>query len=46
MNILNIEKVSKTYGEKELFNNISMGINSGDKIGLIGSLYSLLAIRT
>lgn len=36
MNILNIEKVSKTYGEKELFNNISMGINSGDKIGLIG----------
>ena len=36
VNILNIEKVSKTYGEKELFNNISMGINSGDKIGLIG----------
>ena len=36
MNILNIEKVSKTYGEKELFNNISLGINSGDKIGLIG----------
>ena len=36
MNILNVEKVSKTYGEKELFNNISLGINSGDKIGLIG----------
>lgn len=36
MNILNVEKISKTYGEKELFNNISLGINSGDKIGLIG----------
>lgn len=36
MNILNVEKVSKTYGEKELFNKISLGINSGDKIGLIG----------
>ena len=36
MNILNVEKVSKTYGDKELFNNISLGINSGDKIGLIG----------
>jgi ATP-binding cassette subfamily F protein uup len=36
VNILNVEKVSKTYGEKELFNNISLGINSGDKIGLIG----------
>ena len=36
MNILNVEKVSKTYGEKELFNNISLGINSGDKVGLIG----------
>ena len=36
MNILNVEKVSKTYGEKELFNNVSLGINSGDKIGLIG----------
>ena len=35
MTILNVEKGSKTYGEKELFNNISLGINSGDKIGLI-----------
>ena len=36
VNILNVEKVSKTYGEKALFENISLGINSGDKIGLIG----------
>ena len=36
MNILNVEKVSKTYGEKELFNNISLGNKSGVKIGLIG----------
>lgn len=36
MNILNVEKVSKTYGEKELFLNISLGVNKNDKIGLIG----------
>lgn len=36
MNLLNIENVSKRYSEKELFNNISLGINEGDKIGLIG----------
>lgn len=36
MNLLNIENVSKRYSEKELFNNISFGINEGDKIGLIG----------
>ncbi|MBS4536130.1 ABC-F family ATP-binding cassette domain-containing protein [Clostridium sp. D2Q-14] len=36
MNLLNIENVSKAYSEKELFNDISFGINEGDKIGLIG----------
>ncbi|MBS4538585.1 ABC-F family ATP-binding cassette domain-containing protein [Clostridium sp. D2Q-11] len=36
MNLLSIESVSKRYSEKELFNNISFGINEGDKIGLIG----------
>lgn len=36
MNILNVENVSKTYGEKVLFDNISLGINKGDKVGVIG----------
>ncbi|TYQ15543.1 UNVERIFIED_CONTAM: ATP-binding cassette subfamily F protein uup [Acetivibrio alkalicellulosi] len=36
MNILTMEKVSKSYSEKILFDEISLGINEGDKIGLIG----------
>lgn len=36
MNILNVENISKTYGEKDLFKNVSLGINKGDKIGVIG----------
>lgn len=36
MNILNVEKVSKTFGEKVLFDKVSFGVNSQDKIGLIG----------
>ena len=36
MNILNAEKVSKTYGEKVLFDQIVLGVNKGDKIGVIG----------
>ena len=36
MNILNAEKISKTYGEKELFDSITLGVNDGDKIGVIG----------
>ena len=36
MNILNAEKVSKTFGVKELFNQVTLGINKGDKVGVIG----------
>lgn len=36
MNILNIEKLTKVYGDKVLFDNVSLGINQGDKIGIIG----------
>lgn len=36
MNIINAEKVSKTYGEKVLFDQITLGINKGDKVGVIG----------
>lgn len=36
MNIITLENISKTYSEKVLLNNVSLGINEGDKIGLIG----------
>lgn len=36
MNILNIEHISKVYGEKVIFDDISYGIHEGDKIGIIG----------
>ena len=36
MNILNIEHVSKMFGEKVIFDDVSYGIHQGDKIGIIG----------
>lgn len=36
MNIVSIEKLSKSYGLKNLFSNVSFGIDENDKIGLIG----------
>ena len=36
MNILNIEHVSKIFGETTIFDDVSFGIQEGDKIGIIG----------
>ncbi len=36
MNLLSAENITKSYSEKKLFNNINLGINDGDKIGVIG----------
>lgn len=36
MNIVSIENLTKTYGSKTLFDRVNLGINQGDKIGLIG----------
>ena len=36
MNIINIEHISKVFGEKQVFDDISCGIHQGDKIGIIG----------
>ncbi|MFZ5813879.1 MAG: ABC-F family ATP-binding cassette domain-containing protein [Bacillota bacterium] len=36
MNILTAESLSKVYGEKRLFDNLSLGIEEGERIGLIG----------
>ena len=35
MNLLTVENIAKSYGEVELFSNISFGINEGQKIALV-----------
>lgn len=36
MNLLTVEDMSKSYTERMLFDQVSFGINEGEKIGLIG----------
>ena len=36
MNLITLEIISKSYSEKKLLENISLGINDKEKIGLIG----------
>ena len=36
MNLMTLENISKNYSEKVLLKDVSLGINDGDKIGLIG----------
>ncbi len=36
MNILVMDNVSKTYGDKVILDNVSLGIEKGEKIGLLG----------
>lgn len=36
MNLLSIENISKSYSERPLFKEVSLGIDEGDKIGIIG----------
>lgn len=35
MNLLTLENVSRSYGDKILFNNINLTINQGDKIAIV-----------
>jgi ATP-binding cassette subfamily F protein uup len=35
VNYLSVENVAKAYGERELFSNLSFGINEGDKVGFV-----------
>lgn len=35
MNYLSVENIAKSYGERELFNSISFGINEGQKVGFV-----------
>ena len=36
MNVLNVEHISKLYGDRMIFDDVSFGIQEGDKIGIIG----------
>ncbi|MGL4990923.1 MAG: ABC-F family ATP-binding cassette domain-containing protein [Sarcina sp.] len=36
MNLITLENISKSFSEKTLIDNISIGINDGEKIGIIG----------
>lgn len=36
MNIINIEHISKIYGEKVIYDDASFGVQQGDKIGIVG----------
>ncbi len=35
-NLINTEAVSKSYGERVLLNAVSLGVNQGDRIGVVG----------
>ncbi|MBQ8085410.1 MAG: ABC-F family ATP-binding cassette domain-containing protein [Lachnospiraceae bacterium] len=37
MNILNLENISKTYMEKPVLNNVCIGIDDSDNIGVVGA---------
>jgi ATP-binding cassette subfamily F protein uup len=36
MNLLNVEKMSKSFTDKILFDQVTLGISEGDKVGVIG----------
>src|SRR5215213_4518927 len=36
MHILSIETISKNYGIRPLFENVSLGLDSSDRVGLVG----------
>ena len=35
-NLINLENVSKTWGLKTLLNGVSLGVQTGDRIGIVG----------
>lgn len=36
INLVNLESVSKSYGVKPLLSNVSLGVQAGDRIGVVG----------
>src|SRR6476661_8769482 len=35
-NLVNLERVSKSYGVRPLLSDVSLGVNAGDRIGIVG----------
>ena len=35
-NLMNLEHVSKSFGLKTLLNDVSLGVQTGDRIGVVG----------
>lgn len=35
-NLVNLESVSKAYGERPLLDDVALGVNSGERIGVVG----------
>ncbi|HNJ79918.1 MAG TPA: ATP-binding cassette domain-containing protein, partial [Marmoricola sp.] len=35
-NLLNLEKVTKSYGIRVLLDEVSLGVNVGERIGIVG----------
>ncbi|KAB2344048.1 ABC-F family ATP-binding cassette domain-containing protein [Actinomadura rudentiformis] len=53
MNLINVENVSKAYGPAPLLDSVSLGLDAGDRIGVVGrngggksTLVSILARQT
>ena len=36
MNIINIEHISKLFGDNLIFDDASFGLQEGDKVGIVG----------
>jgi ATP-binding cassette subfamily F protein uup len=36
VNLVNLEQVSKAYGERRLLDGVSLGVSAGDRIGVVG----------
>lgn len=36
MNVLNVEHISKLFGDRQIFDDASFGVQEGDKIGIVG----------
>ncbi len=36
MNLLTVEGITKTFGDKKIFDGVTFGIDAGDKVGLVG----------
>ena len=46
MNLINIEKITKSYTDRKLFDNASFSLQEGEKIGIIGINVNIVYLET